>query len=309
MVPAASRSPRMLPASVVHRTRRYTVVVRPLSRGSISERSRRHHTTGTSCPRRVGRIVSPTLRGVEIERVRRKRPDSLDVYDLFLRALPLAATAMPEDADKALSLLDEAIRLETNYAAVHGFMAWCHEQRYLRGGLPPRRGRLRSSTPTQQSRRAVTMPWRWRWEASSSAFWNGITKWRSRPSTVPWRSALPRPSRSASVRSSAPGWARIRRRSACEDRDSPQSLRSAGLSAVRRPCLCPSLCGQLRRSGRRREPSLGGESPVQCAPLPARGGPGASRAARRSTGNGRCPAGTAARLYDQRIDFRQHHDT
>jgi tetratricopeptide (TPR) repeat protein len=42
---------------------------------------------------------------------------------------------MPENADRALHLLEEAIRLEPNYAAVHGFIAWCHEQRYLRGGL------------------------------------------------------------------------------------------------------------------------------------------------------------------------------
>ena len=79
--------------------------------------------------------VEPTLRKVEVERARRKRPDSLDAYDLFLRALPLASTAMPEHADKALELLEQAIRLEPNYAVVHGFIAWCHEQRYLRGGL------------------------------------------------------------------------------------------------------------------------------------------------------------------------------
>jgi serine/threonine protein kinase len=79
--------------------------------------------------------VEPTLRKAEVERVRRKRPDNLDAYELFLRALPLATTAMPEDADKALHFLQEAIRLEPNYAAVHGFLAWCHEQRYLRGGL------------------------------------------------------------------------------------------------------------------------------------------------------------------------------
>ena len=79
--------------------------------------------------------VEPTLRKAEIERARRKRPDSLDAYDLYLRALPLVATAMPENADKALPLLEEAIRLEPDYAVVHGFIAWCHEQRYLRGGL------------------------------------------------------------------------------------------------------------------------------------------------------------------------------
>ena len=79
--------------------------------------------------------VEPTLRKAEIERARRKRPESLDAYDLFLRALPFASTAMPEDADRALPLLEEAIRLEPDYAAAHGFIGWCHEQRYLRGGL------------------------------------------------------------------------------------------------------------------------------------------------------------------------------
>jgi TolB-like protein len=79
--------------------------------------------------------VEPTLRKAEVERARRKRPDNLDAYDLFLRALPFAATAMPENADKALHLLEEALRLEPDYAIAHGFIAWCHEQRYLRGGL------------------------------------------------------------------------------------------------------------------------------------------------------------------------------
>jgi TolB-like protein/tetratricopeptide (TPR) repeat protein len=79
--------------------------------------------------------VEPSLRKAEVERARRKRPENLDAYDLFLRALPFAGTAMPEDADKALHFLEEAIRLEPDYAVVHGFIAWCHEQRYLRGGL------------------------------------------------------------------------------------------------------------------------------------------------------------------------------
>jgi adenylate cyclase len=80
-------------------------------------------------------VIEPTLRQAEIERARRKRPDSLDAYDLYLRALPFAFTAMPQDADKALSLLERAIDLEPDYAAAHAIIAWCHEQRYLRGGL------------------------------------------------------------------------------------------------------------------------------------------------------------------------------
>ena len=83
----------------------------------------------------VAAVIEPTLRQTEIERARRKRPDSLDAYDLYLRALPYAFAAMPEDADNALALLGKAIELEPDYAAAHAIIAWCHEQRYLRGGM------------------------------------------------------------------------------------------------------------------------------------------------------------------------------
>src|ERR1700726_795079 len=83
----------------------------------------------------VAGVIEPTLRQSEIERARRKRPDSLDAYDLYLRALPYAFVAMPEDADKALALLGKAIDLEPDFAAAHAIIAWCHEQRYLRGGM------------------------------------------------------------------------------------------------------------------------------------------------------------------------------
>lgn len=79
--------------------------------------------------------VEPTLRRVEVERAKRKRPENLDAYDLYLRALPFAAAAMPDDAKKALVLLEEALAIEPDYPAAHGIMAWCYEQLYLRGGL------------------------------------------------------------------------------------------------------------------------------------------------------------------------------
>jgi adenylate cyclase len=49
----------------------------------------------------VAGVIEPTLRHVEIERARRKQPDSLDAYDLYLRALPYAYTAMPQAAQKS----------------------------------------------------------------------------------------------------------------------------------------------------------------------------------------------------------------
>jgi adenylate cyclase len=83
----------------------------------------------------VAGVIEPTLRQAEIERARRKRPDSLDAYDLYLRALPFAYTSMPEDAEKALGFLEQAIKLDPDFAVAHAIIAWCQEQRYLRGGL------------------------------------------------------------------------------------------------------------------------------------------------------------------------------
>jgi adenylate cyclase len=79
--------------------------------------------------------IEPTLRQAEVERAKRKRPDSLDAYDLYLRALPNTFIAMSETADQALDLLQEAIAIEPNYAAAHAAIAFCHEVRYIRGGL------------------------------------------------------------------------------------------------------------------------------------------------------------------------------
>ena len=110
--------------------------------------------------------VEPTLRKAEVERVRRKRPSNLGAYDLFLRALPLAAAAMPEDADQALGFLEEAVRLEPRYAAAHGFIAWCHEQRYLRGGLQVETKRAALAHARSAIRTGPTTRWRWRWAGS-----------------------------------------------------------------------------------------------------------------------------------------------
>ncbi len=79
--------------------------------------------------------IEPTLRQAEIERAKRKRPDSLDAYDLYLRALPLVFTAMPEFSDQALPLLKRAVAIEPDYAVAHAYIAWCYESRHLRGGL------------------------------------------------------------------------------------------------------------------------------------------------------------------------------
>jgi TolB-like protein len=79
--------------------------------------------------------IEPSLRRAEIERVRRKRPDSLDAYDLVLRALPLVYSHIAEDAATAIPLLEGALKLDTGYAAAHAFLALCYHCRFSRAGL------------------------------------------------------------------------------------------------------------------------------------------------------------------------------
>jgi TolB-like protein len=79
--------------------------------------------------------IEPSLREAEIERVKRKRPENLDAYDLVLRALPHAFLGMPADAAKALPLLERALTIESDYAGAHGLLAWCHEIFFTRRGF------------------------------------------------------------------------------------------------------------------------------------------------------------------------------
>jgi TolB-like protein/Tfp pilus assembly protein PilF len=77
--------------------------------------------------------IEPRLRDAEIERARRKPTDSIDAYDLFLRALPLHNALTYEDSREALCLLDSAIDFDPNYAAAYGLAAYCHLRQRQRG--------------------------------------------------------------------------------------------------------------------------------------------------------------------------------
>lgn len=78
--------------------------------------------------------IEPSLRLAEVERVKRKRPENLDAYDLLLRAIS-TDMSMPEGVAQALPFLERALVLEPDYARAHGHLAMCHHSVYLRGGL------------------------------------------------------------------------------------------------------------------------------------------------------------------------------
>jgi adenylate cyclase len=79
--------------------------------------------------------IEPSLRQAEIERVARKRPESLDAYDLVLRAQQQTYSGRPELSAEALVFLERALALEPTYALAHAFAAMCHHSLFLRSGF------------------------------------------------------------------------------------------------------------------------------------------------------------------------------
>jgi TolB-like protein len=79
--------------------------------------------------------IEPSLRRTEAKRVKRKRPDSLDAYELVLQSQPDVFSGMPKPSAMALLLLERALVLEPDYALAHAYAAMCHHNRFLRDGL------------------------------------------------------------------------------------------------------------------------------------------------------------------------------
>jgi len=79
--------------------------------------------------------IEPSLRRAEIERVKRKRPDSLDAYDLVLQSQSDVYSGMPVQVTRALELLERALAIDPDYALAHAYAAMCHHCLFLRAGL------------------------------------------------------------------------------------------------------------------------------------------------------------------------------
>ncbi len=79
--------------------------------------------------------IEPSLRKVELDRIRRQRPNTFTAYDLLLRSQPFVFAGMPQEATQAMPMLEEALRLEPDYSAAHAYMSWCLHARFGRGGL------------------------------------------------------------------------------------------------------------------------------------------------------------------------------
>ncbi len=76
--------------------------------------------------------IEPSLRKAEIERSKRKRPENVGAYDLYLRSLPYLYAARPAENELALALLHKAIELDPGYAPALAYLAWGYEARITR---------------------------------------------------------------------------------------------------------------------------------------------------------------------------------
>jgi len=69
--------------------------------------------------------IEPKLRQSEIERARRKPTESLDAWDLYLRALALRYQYTEESMREAISLLERALAIDPSYAPAAALIGSC----------------------------------------------------------------------------------------------------------------------------------------------------------------------------------------
>jgi adenylate cyclase len=70
-------------------------------------------------------VINPSLLQAEIERTKRKRPESLDAYGCVLQAYPHIWAFDPTSNTTALAYLNRAIGIEPDYPLALALAAWC----------------------------------------------------------------------------------------------------------------------------------------------------------------------------------------
>ena len=82
----------------------------------------------------IVRNILPNIRGCEIDKARRARPQDLDAYGLAMRALPFVLASRPEATRRALEMLHRATDIDPDYGVAVGLAAWCHGQLVMYNG-------------------------------------------------------------------------------------------------------------------------------------------------------------------------------
>ena len=77
---------------------------------------------------RITAALAPEITAAEISRLQRQRPDSLDSWDAYVRALPLLREHTADANRRAAELLRKAIQLSPLYAAAFARLSGCRTQ-------------------------------------------------------------------------------------------------------------------------------------------------------------------------------------
>jgi adenylate cyclase len=80
--------------------------------------------------------IEPKLRQSEIERASRKPTESLDAYDLYLRALALRDKHTDESVGEAIALLKQALAIDPAYAPAAALIGWSRIHQLSHGRSP-----------------------------------------------------------------------------------------------------------------------------------------------------------------------------
>jgi class 3 adenylate cyclase/tetratricopeptide (TPR) repeat protein len=121
--------------------------VRYVLEGSVRQAGNRVRITGQLIPRRHLRIadevagnvvgaIEPKLQQSEIERATRKPTESLDAYDLYLRALGQFHKYTQEGMREVIALLKLALAIDPFYAPAAAMIGWCRTFQRIQGWGP-----------------------------------------------------------------------------------------------------------------------------------------------------------------------------
>ena len=81
----------------------------------------------------VAGAVLPSMEKAEIERAQRKPTESLDAYDLYLRALPSYYALTRDGSDNALRYLNGAVEINSHFSAAFSRLSVCLAWRVAQG--------------------------------------------------------------------------------------------------------------------------------------------------------------------------------
>jgi adenylate cyclase len=85
----------------------------------------------------IAATVAPEITLVEIERARDKRPNTLNAWDIYLRAVAAYHRMTQDNVTAAISLLEQAINLDSEFANAYALLSRCYMQIGARGWVRP----------------------------------------------------------------------------------------------------------------------------------------------------------------------------